>query len=375
MELTANLINMAYEQYWRARKRLAMPFNQHANWRKQAKLLNLSKDACKRLAWIIYYESKAKHNALATCRHFGIAPKVFYAWKNRFDGKNLRLLESKSCAPKNTRKRQITPEEELRVIKLRRARIRWGKIKLARRYQEIYGQKISTWKIQYTIIKWNLYYHPAKNARLKAKRKRSQSKKRITELQKQPFPGYLVSLDTIVIYWNGLKRYILTAIDDASKIAFARMYTTKSSRNAADFLRRMWYLMDGEIINGLSDNGSEFHKEFQEACVALGIAKYWSREHTPKDNPVSERFNRTLKEEFIDLGNFTPDPVLFNQSLTEWLIDYAFVRPHQSLGYDTPWQFYSKTAKVLPMYSSRTRSCRRVVYMLKYYGWPERQDN
>ena len=354
MELTANLIDMVYEEYWQARQRLLKPFDKHASWRRQAKLLKLSKDACQRLEWIIYYESKAGRNALATSRHFAIAPKVFYVWKNRFDGKNLALLESRSKAPKNTRKKEITSIEEQRIIGLRKSRIRWGKMKLAKRYKDIYGQEISSWKIQYTIKKWNLYYHPAKNVRIQTKRKRSQAKKRVTELKKQPFPGYLIALDTIVIHWNGLKRYILTAIDTTSKIAYARMYTTKSSRNAADFLYRMHYLLDGEVINSLNDNGSEFHKEFETACRQLGIVRYWSRTRTPKDNPVIERFNRTLEEEFIDLGNFTPDPVLFNQRLTEWLIDYAFVRPHQSLGYDTPWEFYSQTAKVLPMYSSRT---------------------
>jgi transposase InsO family protein len=65
-------------------------------------------------------------------------------------------------------------------------------------------------------------------------------------------------------------------------------------------------------------------------------------------------YTGTLKEEFIALGNFTPDPVKFNHNLTEWLMEYTFVRPHQSLGYSTPWEFYQKTAKVLPMYSSRT---------------------
>jgi len=70
---------------------------------------------------------------------------------------------------------------------------------------------------------------------------------------------------------------------------------------------------------------------------------------------VDERFNRTLKEEFIAMGNATADVVSFNRNLTEWLIEYAFVRPHQTLGYDTPWEFYQKTNKVLPMYPSRTR--------------------
>lgn len=354
---------MVYENYAKSVRYLQSPFDKHANWRGQAKLLNLSKPACQRLEWIIYYETKANKNASQTCRHFSIAPKVFYTWKNRFDGKNLRLLESRSKAPIRKRKKEITQEEEQRIVALRKGHIRWGKMKLARLYKNTYGVPVSSWKVQYTISKYKLYYHPKKNALLQAKRKRSQSKKRITELKKMPFPGYLIALDTIVIYWNNSKRYILTAIDTVSKIAFARMYTTKSSRNAADFLKRMVYLLDGGVLNALNDNGSEFHKEFILACQELMLSQYWSRVHTPKDNAVDERFNKTLKEEFIQLGNYTDDVVTFNQRLTEWLIEYAFVRPHQALGYDTPWEFYQKTAKVLPagrqvlpMYSSRTHN-------------------
>lgn len=345
---------MLYDNYRKSLQYLQSPFDKHANWRKQAELLKLSKEACQRLEWLIYYETKANKNALQTCRHFSIAPKVFYTWKNRFDGKNIRLLESRSKAPIRRRARMITPEEEQIIVALRKQHIRWGKMKLARLYKNIYATAISSWKIQYTISKYKLYYHPKKNEKLQAKRKRNQGKKRITELRKKPFPGYLIALDTIVIYWNNSKRYILTGIDTVSKIAFARMYTTKSSRNAADFLNRIVYLLDGSVLNTLNDNGSEFHKEFIEACQKLNLSQYWSRVHTPKDNPVDERFNKTIKEEFIQLGNYTDDVVTFNHNLTEFLIEYTFVRPHQSLGYDTPWEFYQKTAKVLPMYSSRT---------------------
>jgi IS30 family transposase len=135
------------------------------------------------------------------------------------------------------------------------------------------------------------------------------------------------------------------------------MYTTKSSANAADFLNRVFFLLNGSCLNSLNDNGSEFHKEFIKACAALGINQYWSRNHTPKDNPVCERFNRTLEDEFLDFGNMTADTDVFNRKLTEWLIEYVFIRPHETLLYDTPWEFYAKMNKVLPMWSSSTESC------------------
>ncbi len=348
---------MVYANYWKARRYLQAPFDKYSNWRKQAELLKLSKQARCRLERLIYYETKAGENALKTCRHFSISPKVFYTWRNRFDGKNLLLLENKSKAPLNKRKRAITSDEEMRIVALRKRHIGWGKEKLARLYKTEYGAAVSSWKIQYTIRRYKLYYNLKKNEKLQQKRKRSQSKKRITELKKKPFPGFLIALDVVVLYINNTKRYVLTAIDTVSKIAFAYMYTSKSSRNAADFLRKVFYLLDGSFINALHDNGSEFHKEFQTACQDLKISQYWSRLHTPDDNPVNERFNRTLKEEFIALGHLTPDVLKFNHELTEWLIEYMFVRPHQALGYDTPWQFYQKAAKVLPMYSSRTGAC------------------
>jgi hypothetical protein len=202
-----NLIHMVFENYRRWQKRLTAPFDKRANWRKQAENLGLSKQAKLRLEWIIYYETTSKNNASLTCRHFGLIPKTFYKWKNAFDGKNLKLLEDKSKAPKKTRQKAITFLEEERIVALRKDHLRWGKMKIARLYKNTHKETVSSWKVQYTIAKYKLYYHPKKNAQTQAKRKKSHAKKRITELKKQPFSGYLIALDTIVVYWNGTKRY------------------------------------------------------------------------------------------------------------------------------------------------------------------------
>jgi len=331
--------------------------SQGQRWRAQAEKLGLSKEARKRLEWFIWYEEHGK-NASLTTRHFGISRQCFHEWKKRFDGKNLQLLETRSCAPNHVRHKEITPLEETRIVALRKAHVRWGKEKLAILYKTTYGSPISSWKVQYTIKKYDLYFHPKKSAQTQAKRKRSKEKRRITKLKKQPVPGYLIALDTIVLWINGQKRYIFTAIDTCSKVAFARMYTTKSSKNAADFINRFAYLLDYEIWNTGHDNGSEFHKHFQEAIAKLHLDDWWSRVRTPTDNPFNERFNRTLQDEFIAMGYLTDDVDRFNHNLTEWLIEYTFVRPHQSLGYLTPWAYYSKAAKLSPRYSSRTFGCK-----------------
>lgn len=333
--------------------------NKFERWRKVAKILKLSKVATLRLNWIIYYHQG--HTATETARHFGIARKTFYKWFGEFDEENiysLKRLQDQSRAPKHVRQREITALEKQRVVALRKKYIRYGKEKLAVIYKRRYRATISSWKIQKVIEEKKLYYNPKKTAKIRSKRQRAQKKKRITELELHKLSwykkkaGYIICLDTVVIYWNGLKRYIFTGIDKYGKVAFARMYKTKSSLNGKDFLYRLNYLLDGKVPRVGHDNGSEFAKYFKAGCEELGIDQYHSRVKTPKDNPDNERFNRTLQEEFIDLGNFHCDPDIFNKNMTEWLIEYNFNRPHQSLGYKTPMEH----SKVLPMYSSSTVS-------------------
>lgn len=244
-------------------------------WRRVAKILKLSKIACLRLEWIIYYHEG--NDASKTARHFGIARKTFYKWFREFDEDNLyslRKLEDKSRAPQRVRQREITQLEEQRIIALRKKRLRYGKIKLAKIYEQIYREKISAWKVQKVIEKYRLYFNPTKTAKIARKRKRAQKKKRIIEL-KIPWhkkkAGYIICLDTVVIHWNGLKRYIFTAIDKYGKVAYGRMYKSKSSLNGEDFLYRLRYLLDRQIPKVGHDNGSEFEKCFKQACLKLKI--------------------------------------------------------------------------------------------------------
>jgi transposase InsO family protein len=317
------------------------------------KIQEISEEAKKRLRWFDYYRSHKK-NASLTCRYFGISRKTFYKWLKRYNAYELSRLESRSRAPYRRRQREITFQQELKIRTLRKKYIRYGKEKLKILYEREYKEKISSWKLQKTIEKYNLYYHPIKNEKLRKKRKLAQRKKRITELKTTPIEGFFFQVDTIVIWWNHIKRYIFTAIDKNSKLSFARMYEKANSFNAREFLHRLYYLVDGKIVIVQSDNGSEFAKLFEEACMNLGIEHYYSRVRTPQDNGANERFNRTLKEEFIQLGNFYPEVELFNPELTERLVEYNFNRPHQALGYLTPIQFLNDYSKLLPMYPSST---------------------
>ena len=102
--------------------------SKYERWRKVA-VLKLSRIAKQRLEWLIYYETKSRFNASLACRYFGITPKTFYKWKKLFDPLNLRSLEDRDKVPKNVKQWEVTPEQEQRIIQLKKQHIRWGKEK------------------------------------------------------------------------------------------------------------------------------------------------------------------------------------------------------------------------------------------------------
>lgn len=146
-----------------------------------------------------------------------------------------------------------------------------------------------------------------------------------------------------------MKRYIFTTIDKYVKMAYIEMYiTSRAFLNGKDFIYRLEYLLGGIITRVGYDNGSELKKEFTRGCVELNIAQYYFRIRNPKDNPDNERFNQTLQTEFIDLDMAT-DADKFNRNLAEWLIEYSYIRPHQTLNYKTPAE-YLKVFYVVILY-------------------------
>lgn len=323
----------------------------------------LSTEAQLKLEWIIFYYTVGNKKVVPTARHFGITPKTLHKWLGRFDETRLETLEEISRAPHRKRQKEISHIQRVRIRRLRKAHMRWGKMKLKKLYETVYREKISSWKIQVVIESEHLYFDPVKHKNHQAKRKHAQKrpKQRITQFVKKHKVHHLWHVDTVLLTMaGGGYRYLLTAIDDVSKLAYARLYKSHSSKHAADFLKRLHYLTEGEIINLHHDNGTEFEKDFVTACKALSLPQWYSRVRTPKDNAVLERFNRTIQEEFVDMTE-TPieDIQPFNLDLTEWLIEYNAVRPHQALDYLTPLEYIDTLQhnKVLPMLPSHTHPC------------------
>lgn len=343
-------------------------------WRNVAALCKLSSKALLRLEWIIFYESVGKKDAYFTAKHFSIAPKTFYKWYRRFmqSKENVFVLEEQSKRPHHTRQWQITTVEQMRIVGLRKKHLHWGKKKIRRLYLREYGEVISTWKIERVIRLYKLYPDPVKAEKtaVKIKRAKAKPKLKIADLVIEQKLWFLIHLDTIVLYSGSIKRYILSAVDHNGKFAYARMYQTKSSRVAKDFLQRLHYLLNEQIPNIQTDHGSEFKGEFDAALEELNTLHWFSRIKTPQDNAEVERFHETLQYEWLNDGHFDEDCQAFNKELTEWLEEYNFVRPHQALDYLTPMEYIEQEQEkhnvLLPMYPARTNTCQAVKEMLEF---------
>ncbi len=270
---------------------------------------DISSIAEKRLAMLeLYYQIK---DATFVAKLFKVPRKTFYKWTRRFEnsGKKLSSLEDLPKTPKTKRKVNLDFKVELDIKHLREKYIRLGKVKLQKLFKKQYGYYVSQSHISYVIQKYNLYFDPLKAKRIRSKKvKNMGGKKRIKINEVNPrnyiFPQkpFFFCCDTIVLYLPyGIKRYVLTAVEYEKKIAYARVYSNKSSLSAFDFLLRLLMLTNGKISAILTDSGSEFSKYFEEACRRLKITHIYTRVKTPKDNSINERFNRTIQEEFMEV--------------------------------------------------------------------------
>lgn len=91
------------------------------------------------------------------------------------------------------------------------------------------------------------------------------------------------------------------------------------------------------------DNGPEFTASvFEDWCRERGIERLFIQPGKPDQNAFIERFNRTYRDEVLDLYIF--ESIEQVQLLTdEWLISYNHERPHESLGRVPPLTYLPRS--------------------------------
>lgn len=101
--------------------------------------------------------------------------------------------------------------------------------------------------------------------------------------------------------------------------------------------------------------GTEFLGDFDEYLKSRSIPHYFSYPRCPKINGCVERYNRTLKEEFVENNyDVIGDIELFRQKLVEYLVFYNTERPHKSLGLKSPIDYLILEGAMSKMFATHT---------------------
>ena len=287
--------------------------------------------------------------ASATRAAFGKARSTVYLWKQKLKahGGNILSLAPKSKAPKTTKKPTYPWKIVEFIKKFRQEHPRIGKEKI-KPFLDVFCKEngiktISASTIGRIIKKNNYFFQPTKVSHFGKVSPKRRKKNRIGRYVPEK-PGDLIQIDAVERIVEGLRRYVITAIDLRSKFSFALCYNRLNSVNARDFLKRFQEVSPFKIKRIQTDNGSEFEKFFDRYLRDQGIEHFYTHARRWQENSVIERFNRTLQEEFIDwYEDYMLETYEFNRKLIEWLMWYNDKRPHQSLGYKTPLDYICET--------------------------------
>ena len=156
-------------------------------------------------------------------------------------------------------------------------------------------------------------------------------------------PGYLGSQDTFYVgTFKGVGRiYQQTYIDTYAKVAFAKLYTTKTPITAADLLndKVLPYFEQHQlpVLRILTDRGTEYcgkaeQHDYQLYLAINDISHTKTKARSPQTNGICERFHRTILQEFYQVSlrkKIYRDMESLQKDLDEWLDYYNNERTHQ----------------------------------------------
>lgn len=156
-------------------------------------------------------------------------------------------------------------------------------------------------------------------------------------------PGYLGSQDTFYVgTLKGVGRvYQQTFVETYSKVAAAKLYTTKTPITAADLLNdKVLPVFDEHelpMLRILTDRGTEYcgrveHHDYELYLAVNNIDHTKTKAKSPQTNGICERFHKTILQEFYQVTfrkKVYESIDALQQDLDEWINYYNHERTHQ----------------------------------------------
>lgn len=295
-------------------------------------------------------------NVSKACQIMGVSRDTFYRYKDAVDSGGFEALIEKDRRQPNLRNR-VDEQTEDAVVKHATDFPAHGQVRASNELRKL-GVFISPSGVRSVWLRNNLACF---KDRLKAlETKVAEEGIVLTEAQVQALerkkqddevsgeiethhPGYLGSQDTFYVgTMKGVGRiYQQTFVDTYSKVAFAKLYTTKTPITSADLLndKVLPFFVDHELplLRILTDRGTEYcgkveHHDYQLYLAVNDIDHTKTKAKHPQTNGICERFHKTVLQEFYQVTfrkKLYTDLNELQNDLDEWLDYYNNERTHQ----------------------------------------------
>ena len=295
-------------------------------------------------------------NVSKACKMMGVSRDTFYRYKEAVEENGVEALFDQSRRVPNLKNR-VAPEVEKAVVAYAIEEPAHGQ---ARTSNELRKRNIfvspngvrSIWlRHDLANFKQRLQALEAKVAaegliltetQVKAMERKKLEEEAFGEID-TAHPGYLGSQDTYYVgTFKGVGRvYQQTYVDTYSKVAQAKLYSTKTPITAADLLndKVLPFYTEQElpVLRILTDRGTEYcgrvdHHDYQLYLALNDIEHTRTKVRHPQTNGICERFHKTILQEFYQ-------PMLrkrlyasieeLQEDLDQWIDHYNHQRTHQ----------------------------------------------
>lgn len=295
-------------------------------------------------------------NVSKACQVMGLSRDTFYRYKSAVDEGGVEALMDANRRKPN-RKNRVDEQVETAVVEYAVEQPAHGQVRVSNELRKR-GVFVSASGVRSVWLR-----HDLENFKLRLKAleaKVAETGIVLTESQVQALerkkvddeacgeietahPGYLGSQDTFYVgTLKGVGRvYQQTFVDTYSKVAHAKLYTTKTPITAADLLndRVLPYFEshDLPILRMLTDRGTEYcgrveQHDYQLFLAINDIEHTRTKANSPQTNGICERFHKTILQEFYQVSfrkKIYDSIEMLQKDLDEWIEIYNTERTHQ----------------------------------------------
>lgn len=286
----------------------------------------------------LFLEVIKSGNVRATCKRYGVVPKTYYCWWNRFVESDFDIASLMPRSRRPHRSPRKTRGTKLKWIKHYRKEFRYGPERI-----QLYL------KLNHHIsIAKSTVGEVIKREGLRLRRNKKPPHNRHTKRYSLPWPGQRMQMDIKYVprKIDGKQYFVYNAIDDCTRWRISRAYRAIGISEACDFLRFVHKVAPFMIQTVQLDNDRAFTYRLTPNCFdkrhplestaeELGIRLKFIPPGEKELQGKVERLHRTDDDEFFwkaPLYSFG----LLEDNVYLWSIEYNEFRHHKELNWKRP---------------------------------------